>query len=108
MDIAIQYSGSNNGKLTASMRYLTPLGWNSNDVVTRAKAELLRSGLLIETRKGARPNRAAWYMLAWFSLDIAQGMDSSPETYQRMRLEYRQSTPLPPIPKSRPLHRQAV
>ena len=89
IDIAMQYSRYNNGKLTACMKYLRPLGWNSADTITRAKADLLASGLLIETRKGARPNKAGWYMLAWHDLDIATGLDSQPETYERVRREYR-------------------
>lgn len=91
VDIALQYSGGNNGKLTASMKYLRPLGWKSADTLTRAKTDLLKSGLLIETRKGARPNKAAWYMLAWHELDNATGLDSEPGTYQRMRREYHQA-----------------
>lgn len=47
VDIALQYSGVNNGKLTACMKYLRPLGWTSADTVTRAKAALLESKLLI-------------------------------------------------------------
>ena len=98
IDIARQYNHHNNGKLTACMKYLRPLGWKSADTITRAKAELLASGLLIETRKGARPNKAAWYMLAWFDIDISEGMDSQPETYQRIRRAYRQPSTI--IPKS--------
>lgn len=89
VDIAMQYGGHNNGKLTACMKYLRPLGWKSADTITRAKAELLASGLLLETRKGARPNKAAWYMVAWLDLDIAEGMDSDHATFQRLRRQYR-------------------
>ena len=38
IDIARQYTGSNNGRLVACARYLKPLGWNSNDTVSRALA----------------------------------------------------------------------
>lgn len=92
IDIARQYTSHNNGKLTACMKYLRPLGWTSVDTVTRAKGELLASGLLIETRKGGFPNRSAWYMLAWHDLDIAVGLDSEPATYQRARRDYQQAS----------------
>lgn len=92
IDIARQYGKFNNGKLTACMKYLQPLGWNSADTVTRAKRELLASGLLIETRKGARPNKAAWYMLAWYELDISDGIDALPATYNRLRSAYRKDS----------------
>lgn len=82
IDIARQYTGSNNGRLVACAKYLKPLGWNSNDTVTRALAELKASGLLIETRMGMRPNRAAWFALGWYQLDAVDGMDIDPRTYR--------------------------
>lgn len=102
LDIAVQYNRQNNGKLTACKKYLRPLGWKSADTVGRAKGELLRSGLLIETRKGARPNKAAWYMLAWNDLDIAEGLDSKPETFQRARKDYRIANAAPLVPSRGP------
>jgi hypothetical protein len=75
LEIALQYSGSNNGRLVACAKYLKPLGWNSNDTTSRALKELLAAGLLIETRKGARPNKAAWFALGWLQLDQLEGLD---------------------------------
>ena len=75
IDLAMQYSGHNNGKLTACAKYLRPLGWKSNDTVVRARRELIECGLLLETRKGARPNKAAWFALTWLDLDQGQGLD---------------------------------
>jgi hypothetical protein len=82
LDLAMQYSGHNNGKLTACAKYLRPLGWNSNDTVVRARRELMACGLLLETRKGARPNKAAWFALTWRALDQAQGLDINPKLYR--------------------------
>jgi hypothetical protein len=83
LDIAIQFCGDNNGKLVACRKYLTPLGWTSNDTVTRALRDLKAAGLLIETRMGMKPNRAAWFALGWKALDVAPGMDIDPRTYRR-------------------------
>jgi hypothetical protein len=83
IDIARQYNGNNNGRLVACAKYLRPLGWRSADVVNRAKKELIASDLLLETRMGWRPNRAAWYALTWFDLDIAAGLDINPERYRK-------------------------
>lgn len=82
IDIARQYSGTNNGRLVACAKYLQPLGWRSNDTVGRALTELKEAGFLVETRMGMRPNRAAWFALAWYSLDDATGMDIDPKTYR--------------------------
>jgi len=83
IDLAMQYSGHNNGKLTACAKYLRPLGWKSNDTVVRARRELIDCGLLLETRKGARPNKAAWFALTWLDIDQGQGLDIDPALYRR-------------------------
>lgn len=58
------------------------MGWKSNDVVTRALRELKEAGLLIETRMGMRPNRAAWFALGWYALDAKDGLDIDAATYR--------------------------
>lgn len=83
IDIAMQYTGHNNGKLVACAKYLAPLGWNSNATVLRSVRELQTCGLMIETRKGARPNKAAWFALTWLDIDQGQGMDVDPKLYRR-------------------------
>ena len=82
IDIARQYTGSNNGRLVACAKYLKPFGWNSNSTVTRALVELKEARLLIETRMGMRPNRAAWFALGWYQLDATTGMDIDPRTFR--------------------------
>ena len=83
LDIAMQYSGNNNGRLTTCAKYLKPLGWKSNDTIVRARRELLDCGLLIETRKGGFPSTSAWFALSWLDNDQAQGLDIDPKLYRR-------------------------
>lgn len=64
-----------NGALSASAKYLRPLGWNSDDTVRRAVRELIACGLLHETRKGRRPNVAARYACTWLSLQAVDDLD---------------------------------
>lgn len=75
MEIARQFVRDNNGKLLASAAYLAKRGWSSNDVITRAKRELLEAGFIHETVKGQRPNKAAWYAVTWRALDKHSGYD---------------------------------
>ena len=82
IDIARQYTGTNNGRLVACAKAMRPRGWNSNGTITRALVELKETGLLIETRMGMRPNRAAWFALGWVSLDETSGLDIDPRTYR--------------------------
>lgn len=70
-----------NGQLSASMRYLRDCGWSSSDTVTRAIRDLIDCGLLVETRKGRRPNVAAWYAATWLKLEHTEGLDINPRNY---------------------------
>jgi len=95
LEVARQYVRDNNGRLLLSMARLKPRGWTSNDVITRAKRELLAAGFLHETVKGMRPNKAGWYALTWFTLDRHSDYDpGAAATFQRGA--YRKNTPLTP------------
>lgn len=73
--VAMKYTGRNNGELVATAKYLRPLGWSSGKNTTKCVRELLEAGLLVQTRIGMRPNRAAWYALGWRPLNVAEGME---------------------------------
>lgn len=76
MEIARQYRGDNNGRMIVTLAYLKRRGWTSNDTIQRAKRELLDAGLIYETVKGGRPNKASWYAATWWSLDRLDGYDA--------------------------------
>ena len=79
LEMARQYHGDDNGRLIATLAYLRPRGWTSYDTIQRAKQELLEAGLIYETVKGRRPNRASWYALTWQTLDQLDGYDEGAE-----------------------------
>ena len=84
LEIARQYVRDNNGRLLASRAYLAKRGWRSADVIFRARNELVMSGLLHETVKGHRPNKASWYAVTWLTLDRLPGYDvGAIETFKR-------------------------
>jgi len=76
LEFARQLGRGNNGQLLASFAHLSPRGWTSKDVITRAKRELLAAGFIFETVMGRRPNRAAWYAVTWRTLDRHPGYDA--------------------------------
>ena len=83
-EFARQYVRDNNGRLLASGVYLAKRGWRSQDVVTRAKRELLDAGFIHETAMGHRPNKASWYAVTWRALDKLPGYDvGAAETFKR-------------------------
>ena len=75
MELARQYVRDNNGRLLASRAYLGPRGWNSADVIDRAKRQLLEGGFIVEMVKGHRPNKASWFAVTWRALDRHPGYD---------------------------------
>lgn len=84
MDLFMQYRGDNNGDLCAAWKFMKPRGWRSEATLNKAKRELLGLGLVVETRKGARPNKASLYAVTWCALDYCGGkLDMSPSGFPR-------------------------
>lgn len=83
LEFCKEFNGRNNGRLCCIWDQLRLRGWNSPNTVTKAKAELIDNGLIWESRKGAFPNRAAWYALTWRDLDVTEDLDASPAAFPR-------------------------
>jgi hypothetical protein len=91
-DLAVQYRGDNNGDLCASFKFMQARGWKSKETLQKAKNELLKVGLIVETRKGWRPNKASLYAITWFDLDFCKGkLDIDTKGYQRSAYKLYQS-----------------
>lgn len=83
-DLAAQYRGNNNGDLCMAFKLMKPRGWKSEETLGKAKLELLESGLIVETRKGARPNKCSLFALTWYALDDCDGkLDISARSFPR-------------------------
>ena len=97
MEFARQYVRDNNGRLLASIRFLKNRGWNSSDVIHRAKLELVEAGLIYETVKGYRPNKASWYAITWQNLDKDSRYDAGAwEGWKDARSRYKNIVLIPP------------
>jgi hypothetical protein len=78
VELAYQYRGHNNGDLATAFRVLKTRGWRSRQTIDRAKIELLKHELILQTREGRFLNpggRCALYALAWASIDECPGKD---------------------------------
>jgi len=95
-DLAAQYRGDNNGGLCAAWKMMHPRGWKSEETLGKAKRDLLESGLIVGTRKGARPNKCSLFALTWYALDDCGGkLDISARSFPRGA--YRLKDPRPVI-----------
>jgi hypothetical protein len=77
LDLAYQYRGHNNGDLTTAIGTLKRRGWKSRSTIDRAKAQLLKNGLILETRAGRFSNPGAkpsLYALTWRKIDDCYGV----------------------------------
>lgn len=106
LEVARQYVRDNNGRLLLSRAYMGPRGWKSTDMLNKAKAELLASGFIHQTVQGHRPNKASWYALTFYSIDVTPGFDAgAAESFRRGA--YRDADPLPkPKPTREELYRK--
>jgi len=94
-DLLAQYRGDNNGDLCMAFSFMKPRGWKSTHTLIAAKRELLNAGLIIETRMGARPNKASLYAVTWHALDECGGkLDISAQGFQRGAYKQKDSLPL--------------
>jgi len=97
IEFSRQYVKDNNGRLLASSKFLKNRGWNSADVIHRAKLELLEAGLIYETVKGHRPNKASWYAITWQNLDKDSRYDAGAwEGWIHARSGYKNTSLIPP------------
>ena len=95
-DLAAQYRGDNNGDLCAAWKLMHPRGWKSEETLCKAKRDLLEACLIVETRKGARPNKCSLFALTWYALDDCGGkLDISAQSFPRGA--YRLKEPRPVI-----------
>lgn len=101
LEIARQFVRDNNGRLLASRAYLAKRGWNSPDVISRAKNDLIAAGFIHETVKGHRPNKASWYAVTWRALDRLPGYDAgAAETFVRGAYQNASLRPSPVLGKA--------
>jgi hypothetical protein len=83
-DLAAQYRGNNNGDLCAAWKLMKPRGWKSEATLDKCKRALVEAGLIVETRKGARPNKCSLFALTWYALDECNGkLDISARSFSR-------------------------
>ncbi len=81
LEIVRQLNGRNNGHLQLSHPWLKSRGWNSRDVISRAKHELIGRGLIMLTKQGGFNCGASQYLVTWLPVSNFVGLDISKGTY---------------------------
>ena len=91
-DLFSLYSGSNNGDLSLAWSRMKPRGWRSEATLHKAKKELIESGLIVETRMGARPNKCSLYAITCFALDENDKLEMTNRSYPRGKYKLKDPT----------------
>ncbi len=93
-----QLSGRNNGHLQLASPWLKKRGWNSADVVQRAKAELMTRRLVIKTRRGGLNAGPDLWAVTWLPISDYSGLSEvSAKTYHPGAWHF--ANPPVPIPE---------
>jgi hypothetical protein len=72
LDLGRQYSGFNNGYLSAALSILKPVGWRSESKIREAVAECMHYQMIIKSRQGGR-NRCNLFALTWLRIHEKKG-----------------------------------
>ena len=95
LDLAVQYTGKNNGRLCVSFEVLKRAGWASKHTVMRARDALLECSFVVRTRKGHPPRTPEWAGFTWWKLDWEESMDIGPRGWPYLSF----LKTLPEVPK---------
>lgn len=96
VDLAAQYTGKNNGRLTPAFEAMQRHGWVSKGTLIRAKTALLEAPFVVLTRKGHAPRTAEWIGFTWWQLDFERSMDVDPKRFPYLNFQTVQSARIDP------------
>lgn len=82
-DLMRQHTGSNNGHLHLAQGWLRKRGWKSADVIQRAKAELLKRELIVQTKQGGLNIGPCRFALTWVPITNFVGLELRPSEYHK-------------------------
>jgi hypothetical protein len=72
LDVYGQFSGNNNGALSAAWTLMRPRGWRSQATLNNALRGLLEKGFLIKTRQGGK-HRCSFFAVTWREVQECDG-----------------------------------
>lgn len=92
LEFCYQYRGSNNGDLCCALNVLEPRGWKSRITIEKARDELVKADLIVQTRLGQFTNPGgvcSLYALRWVVINDSSKfrIDDLPISKRRPRRE---------------------
>ena len=75
LDLLLQYTGSNNGKLSACWTLMRLRSWKSSSTLYKAKKELLDKGFIVVTKAGFKMRgHPTLLAITWNGIDECTGV----------------------------------
>jgi hypothetical protein len=93
-DLIRQHNGRNNGHIQMAVPWMKTRGWTSNDVLHRAKLELIERGLIIQTRQGGLNMGANLYAVTWLDISNFAGLDIQAKDYHPGKWRFMDTLPV--------------
>lgn len=87
IDLLMQFTGKNNGRVSTSFVAMQRYGWTSKSKLERAKAALLQAPFVLVTRRGRPPSTSEWVGVTWLPLDFDRTMDVDPRSWPYMNFQ---------------------
>jgi hypothetical protein len=78
-----QITGSNNGRLQLTSKWLKEHGWPSAGMNVHARAELIERGLIVQTKRGGLNIGADWFAVTWLPISNFVGLDIGAADFQQ-------------------------
>jgi len=72
LDFSAQFTGNNNGDLTAAWTVMQLRGWTSRDQLFKAQRELEETGFILRTRQGGR-HLCNLFAITFYAIDDCDG-----------------------------------
>ena len=92
-DLIRQHTGQNNGHLQMAISWMKKRGWTSNDVMHRAKLELIERGLIIQTRQGGLNAGPNLYAVTWLPISNFKELDIESKNYHPGKWRFMDNIP---------------
>jgi len=93
-EVMRQHTGSNNGHLQLSTKWLYKRGWKSAGTIQKAKQELIDRGLIVKTRQGGLNAGADQFAMTWVDISNFIGLDIRRMDYHKGAWSFMDKLPI--------------
>ncbi|MDO8341316.1 MAG: hypothetical protein Q7T59_05060 [Candidatus Woesebacteria bacterium] len=95
LELMRQHTGGNNGHLHLAQGWLRKRGWKSGDTIQRAKLELIKRNLIVQTKQGGLNIGPCRFALTWLPITNFVGLELRASEYHKGAWHFMDELPQP-------------